>query len=179
MLGTLEFKRGFYKRRNTKLIDLESEFFKQFLIINYLNSVVGGFIDAKRASVGSMDSPPITSWGYYNWRDRLYQPDVFDIWAKSMLDVIQSSKHTVCILLTPTAYSQKDAAIFDQLADVFEQSEISTLNMMPDIKTLFDGQLRPRNAWANPADGHPGIAQNLVYAQGAARLISDCERRQS
>ena len=46
--------------------------------------------------------------------------------------------------------------------------------MMSELNSLFNNELRPRSAWANSNDAHPGKVQNKLYAEGAIKLISNC-----
>ena len=132
-------------------------------------------MDARKISTGSIDQPPIISWGYKNWRDRLYEPDVFGLWVSNIVKAIAGLKHNTCVFLTPTGNSEQEIEIFEQLANTFQKHNIPHFNMMPELNAMFDSHLRPRSAWANPSDAHPGIAQNKLYAKGASRLLNECE----
>lgn len=171
-LGQLKFQPNLYQRRTKKPINIDSNHLDELLIDDYINSVVGGYLNSKTNSTGSMNSPPIVSWGYNNWRNRLYEPDVFNLWRKSVLDSIMSIDHPTAALLTPTGNSQQEVTIFAQLSKVFKNNCIPFLNMMPELDRHFTYKIRPREAWANPSDGHPGKLQNSLYAAGALKLLS-------
>ena len=62
-------------------------------------------------------------------------------------------------------------AILAQLAEVFEKSFIPYIDMMPEVDSLFDYQMRPGSAWAIPSDTHPVTSQNSLYAERAIKLL--------
>ncbi|RBP51058.1 SGNH/GDSL hydrolase family protein [Arenicella xantha] len=176
-LDTLNFSPELYQRHSVKLINHngQRQYLDSLTFDDYINSVLGGFAESSKSSQGSMDRPPIISWGYYNWRKRLYESDVYTAWENALVKTVESAKHPTCLLLTPTSNSADEIAIFDQIETTLANHGLNYLNMMPKLDALFESSIRPRDAWANPADGHPGTKQTALYAKGASELLLACD----
>ena len=46
------------------------------------------------------------------------------------------------------------------------------INLYDETVEVFGGEIRPREAWANRADAHPGDLQTSVYARGAREVLT-------
>ena len=73
--------------------------------ISYIDQILSNTLNAKIESTGSITNPPITSWGYANWEQRLYLDDVYSRWEEAIRCFYNASNHNTTFLLTPTTVS--------------------------------------------------------------------------
>ena len=137
----------------------------------YYSSLLGGVFNSFKESEGDYENPPITSYGYYKWRDRLYQEDIFSIWSQAIVTFNKNNRHKPCFIITPTSNTESDLSINKKIEESFLVNKINHINT---FSTSFGDGLRLRSEWANPADGHPGIQQTSRIAEAAYKAMSEC-----
>lgn len=136
----------------------------------YVEQVTSNIITQYFESQGSIDHPPIISYGYANWEERLYQEDVYSLWLDAILAFNKSATHPTHFLLTPTTVSTRQEKMFSQIDDSFRAAGLNYTNAYPELPTLFPNGFRPREDWANLADGHPGTRQTDLYSEIAKKI---------
>lgn len=122
---------------------------------------------------GSMKNLPIQTAGYKSWRDRLYEDDVYQIWENVLFDFTNISNHSYGFILTPTAGNIYGKKIWTKIEGTILQLQAPYINLYTPTAEIFNGEPRPRAAWANPADPHPGDAQTTLYAEGALKVLEE------
>lgn len=138
---------------------------------DYVNQITKNLLDARTPTRGSLASPPIVAYGYSNWERRLYEDDIYSIWESALTDMAAHSRHKIGFVLTPTSNSPQDEMIWKKIDATMHAKGLIYVNPYGDLAQLFDAQPRPRSAWANPADAHPGEAQTTLYATHALHLL--------
>jgi hypothetical protein len=109
----------------------------------------------------------ITEAGYENWRNRLYQPDVFSMWERAVADFSRFSRHPFLFLLTTDLTDATEEAIRVQVADSLRKAGAPYVDCREYTAEYYVFGILPRRFWANPANGHPGAER----AQGYARCL--------
>jgi hypothetical protein len=105
----------------------------------------------------------ITEWGYANWRDRLYQHDMFSMWEGAVTEFKKNvARHKFLFLLTVEAPQQEK---MEKVKHSLERAGISYVDCASYNEKLYVSGIRPRRLWANPADAHAGVEQAQGYAQ--------------
>jgi hypothetical protein len=140
---------------------------------DFVNQIVKNTLDSRTATRGSLAAPPIVAYGYASWELRLYQDDIYSIWTQALAEFSKLTRHQAGFLLTPTANSPREQRIWTQIAATMTELDATFRNTYPRVDELFAHQPRPRTAWANPGDPHPGAAQMQLYAQQALLLLQD------
>ncbi len=144
---------------------------ENFLVYDYVDQILGNVVNSMVKSTGSMNEGGIVSYGYSKWEDRLYESDVFSIWMGAVGEFNRISKHKYGFLITPTDVSSRSIVMNEKMTSALDFYRINYFNTLPTLTPLINGDIRPRSMWANLADGHPGILQSNVYAEGALRLL--------
>jgi hypothetical protein len=142
-----------------------------FRSYDYADQIIKNLLDAKTATTGSLATPPIIAYGYANWERRLFEDDIYSVWESALSDMAARSRHKLGFVLTPTANSAQDEFIWKKIDATMAGKGFAYVNSYPRLADLFHSQLRPRAAWANPADAHPGEAQTTLYAEQALLLL--------
>ena len=132
--------------------------------LDYLDQMIGTF---SRYFSGSTTRDKngnlvVTEWGYTNWRNRLYRQDVFSMWEGAIADFRKFSRHPFIFLLTN--YND-DAKLKTQVAESLKKADISYFDCATFNENLYVSGFRPRQFWANLADGHPGTKEAHGFAQ--------------
>lgn len=138
---------------------------------DYIDQVTKNLLDARAPTRGSLANPPVIAYGYSNWERRLYEDDIYSVWEGALVDMARHSRHKLGFVLTPTSNSAQDEFIWKKIAATMAAKGLVYVNAYDELPALYDSQPRPRSAWANPADAHPGEAQTTLYAQQAVRLL--------
>jgi hypothetical protein len=142
-----------------------------FRSYDYVDQITKNLLDARTPTRGSLAAPPVIAYGYSNWERRLYEDDIYSVWESALTDMAAYSRHKLGFLLTPTSNSPQDELIWKKIDATMAAKGLVYVNPYGDLAGLFHSQLRPRSAWANPADAHPGDAQTTLYAAQALRLL--------
>ena len=121
---------------------------------------------------GSLSDPPIISAGYASWRERLYQEDVYSLWEDVLFDFSKVSNHSYGFILTPTAGIESERKLWIKVDKTIKSLGVPYINLYDETVEVFGGEIRPREAWANRADAHPGDLQTSVYARGATEVLT-------
>jgi hypothetical protein len=137
----------------------------------YLNSLVKAAGNALPLGGGSATAPPIVTLGYAGWLERLYKEDVYSIWESVLRDFKSAANHKYGVLLTPHDLSGNRKVFWGQITKTMDDNNFLYESAYPDIVKLFGDQARPKESWANPANGHPGSATTTIYAERAVRLL--------
>lgn len=138
---------------------------------DYVNQITKNLLDARTPTRGSLAQPPVIAYGYSHWERRLYEDDIYSIWESALTDMAAYSRHKLGFVLTPTSNSPQDEMIWNKIDATMAAKGLAYVNPYGELAGLFHSQPRPRSAWANPADGHPGDAQTTLYAAQALRLL--------
>jgi hypothetical protein len=144
-----------------------------FRAYDYINQIVKNVLDARAATHGSLAAPPIVAYSYESWERRLYEDDIYSLWTRGLDDFTKLSRHKLGFLLTPTGVSPREQFIWDKISGTLSGLGATYRNVYPQVEQLFEGKPRPRSAWANPSDAHPGDAQTTLYAQEALLLLKE------
>ena len=137
---------------------------------SYIDQVLNGIISPNLTDYGTLDNPPIYTWRYHKWEQRLYLDDVFSKWEEAIKCFYEANNHETAFLLTPTTVSSTQDLNFLQIEATLERLKIPHLNLYPELQALL-GSERSRADWANPADAHPGERQTTLYANQALELL--------
>ena len=168
------YSRNFYIRRNFSLLKsigpLSPIVENMSYAISYIDQVIDGIFSPFFQDSGSLENPPITTWGYGNWERRLYANDIYTNWSEAVNCFYTRSLHPVGVLLTPSTVSDIHEQYFSKLEKTLSDLEITHLNLYQETKDLL-GSYRRRDDWANPADAHPGSRQTSLYANKALLLL--------
>jgi hypothetical protein len=147
-------------------------FFRKYLVsYQYFDQIFKASLDRFSQSHGSLTSPPIVTYGFTNWENRLYESDIFDNWVEALKLFNKTSKHNLGFLLTPTSNSSAHNKIFSEIEDVMKKNNFIFQATSSELDNLFDNKLRPRTEWANLGDSHPGISQSNLFAIAAVKLL--------
>lgn len=164
-----------YIQRHISLIystNLIGQIMKNSYALSYIDSVIDSFFTPFISSTGNMNALPISSWGYANWEERLYENDVFDIWLDGIDCFVKRANHPLLFLLTPTTVSDQQEKFFSKIEASLNLMNLEVLNIYPKLKALL-GPHRQRTDWANIADAHPGNRQTLLYAEEAQLMLKN------
>jgi hypothetical protein len=137
---------------------------------DYINQITKNLLDARTPTRGSLAAPPVIAYGYSNWERRLYEDDIYSVWESALTDMAAYSRHKIGFVLTPTSNSPQDEMIWKKIDATMAGKGLLYANPYGELAGLFP-RPRPRSAWANPADAHPGEAQTTLYAAQALRLL--------
>ena len=159
------YDKNFHKQKN--FIDLiPSELLKHcyWRIISmfesaYLLDAILNNLLRKIPNKGSIKNPPMVSWGYANFVNRLWKDDIQNIWRNSLKDFYLNNYNKKIIYFFAINILNEDKDYSD-LAKFFDKENINYLYCR-DERIKF-GQ-RKREDWANLADGHPGSKQIELY----------------
>ena len=123
-----------------------------------VDTVINNFL-SKRPNKGSVKNPPIVSWGYSNYAERLWEDDIQDIWRSSLKDfyVNNFNKKILYFFAINLLSEEKN---YSDLAKFFDKENINYLYCI-DERIKF-GQKKRKN-WANLADAHPGTEQIELF----------------
>lgn len=140
------------------------------LSYHYITSIYNKYRDNLAGEI-TLNKPDGTlirgGWGYTNWRNRLFKDDILNIWKDAVSVFQERSAHPFAFVLTPTDASQHSRPNFDKLTRILDEMDIKYADCFPEVEALFGTGLRPRSAWANPANGHPGAQLTQKYAECA------------
>lgn len=106
--------------------------------------------------------PEVRTWGYMNWMRALYQPAIFGRWQQAMASFARLRRHRTVVMLGGGSGDQVQLA---QAERALKQLGIPVIDCTAENVRLYGSGLRPRRFWANPADGHPGVAQAAAMAR--------------
>ncbi len=137
----------------------------------YLNSLVKAAGNALPLERGSATAPPIITHGYAGWLERLYKEDVYSLWESALREFKSVANHKYGFLLTPHDLAGKRKVFWGQITKTMTDNHFLYESAYPDIIKLFGDQARPKESWANPANGHPGDATTTIYADRALKLL--------
>jgi len=114
----------------------------------------------------------VVAWGYQNWREYLYSTTNFEKWSESLVKFSEIARHPVTLVLTPENNTDKDILHIKMAKQSAEKAKFNVVDCSYVNESLFGRELaRPREFWANPADGHPGKEQNKGFAVCADATI--------
>lgn len=169
------FTENDYNQKHISLIKstgLIGRIIKNSYALSYIDGVIDGFFSPFIRSTGNINALPITSWGYANWEERLYENDVYHIWLNSIECFLKRANHPVLFLLTPTTVSDQQEKYFYKIESSLAKLNQKILNTYPKLASMI-GSHRRRADWANIADAHPGDKQTSLYAHEALLLLKD------
>lgn len=142
-----------------------------FASYDYIDQITKNLLDARTPTRGSLAQPPVVAYGYSKWERRLYEDDIYSVWESALSDMVAYSRHKIGFVLTPTSNSPRDEWIWNKVDATMAAKGFVYANAYGELAGLFHSQPRPRSAWANPADAHPGEAQTTLYAACALRVL--------
>jgi len=137
----------------------------------YANALVKAATNSLPLGGGSAADPPVITYGYAKWLDRLYKEDLYSIWESIVRDFRTVANHKYGFLLTPHDLSGNRKTFWGQITKTMADNDYIYETAYPDIVKLFGDQPRPKESWANPANGHPGDATTTIFASRALRLL--------
>ena len=135
-----------------------------YIIERFINQIFN-----KKKKKGSLANPPIETWGYSNYVKRMWEPDIQEIWRKSLITFYKdnSEKNILYFFAINLLSEDKD---YLSLRNHFESNGIEYLYCRDERIKMG---IRTRKDWANLADGHPGTRQIKIFSDCLANYFNN------
>jgi hypothetical protein len=112
-------------------------------------------------------------YGWPAWYEKLYSQDNLQEYFTVLQDFADYCRaHNVFLLfvLTPSSYAPQEERYFQAVIPYLQRAGIPYLDLYPAVFRDLH-QYRPRQLWANLADGHPGPLVTEVYAKEVLQYL--------
>ena len=124
--------------------------------------------------VGMNGNRVIVEWGYTNWRNRLFQENVFSMWEGAVAAFRNFSRHPFLFLLTNNGLTDETTT---KVAEASGKAGISYSDCAKYLEPFYVSGIRPKRFWVHPGYDHLGAEQAHAIAQ-CLYLTLDLERIQ-
>lgn len=107
-----------------------------------------------------------TGYGWNTWYQYVYSPENLQRYSdilRGIANLCQTNKIDVLFVLTPASYDSGEEKKFDAIIPLLQQANIPYINLFPAVARDLS-HYRPRQLWANLADGHPGPIMTELFA---------------
>ena len=91
----------------------------------YANALFKAAANSLPLGGGSATDPPILTYGYAKWLERLYKEDIYSIWESALRDFGAVANHKYGFLLTPHDLSGNRPSFWSQIAKTMTDNNFS------------------------------------------------------
>ena len=110
---------------------------------------------------GSLENPPIITWGYSNWVERMWENDIQEIWRKALKRFYEDNRDKNIIYFFAINLLSEDK---DYLS-ISKYLKSQNINYLYCREERIKMGQRKREDWANLADAHPGKRQVKLFSE--------------